>query len=257
MINEISGIGICSILFLPFILKNIFRLSDYFGYIMGIRYLIISSIVQAIFTSLVPGSAIYKKNVNLELEKVLIIPIKERFITWIIELINSILVFIVLYYCISKLAKPTQNYNSIFLFVTGILIMYIIPFALYLILPLLSKNQKFKEAIEKQKLDEKYLSGEFLQKSIKRTIALLMNDTGNCLIILLYCKKLVGRGICYLNYLLPKLIKGLIICCGFEFIDKFSNVFYLCPFVLGIFYFCKFVGNGKLTNKYKDDSESD
>lgn len=259
MLNEISIAGITIIIILPFILKSLFRLNDYFGYIMGIRYLIIGLIARGIFNYIIPGASTYKKNTNLEFENLVNLSIKERVITWVFDLFNYIITFLVLYYCISKLSKPTQNYNSTFLFICGICIQYLIPFALYLILPILSKNEKFKEIIEKRKANrnENYLTEEYLLNSLRKTICKVMNDIGICLIVLFYQKKLISRAFCYINYFMPKIVNLLILLIGLEYLDKYSYLIYICPFTFGVFYYCKFVGNGQLTNKYKDDSDLD
>ena len=257
MISQISKIGIIIIIVLPFILKAIFRLNDYYGYIMGIRYLIISAIASPLFNFIIPGASTYKSNSNLELEKLLELTNKERALTWLIELLNSILIFFILNFCISQISKPTHDYKTIFLFISGISIQYILPFALYLILPMLAKNEKFLEIIEKHKMNKEYFTGEFLVKSIIKTISLIMNDFGISLLLLFYHKNLISRGFCYLNYFLPKIIRFLILCCGLTFLNNFFNLFYALPFVIGFFYFCKFAGSGQLTIKYKDDSEFD
>ena len=75
--------------------------------------------------------------------------------------------------------------------------------------------------------------------------------------MLFYQKKLIGRGICYLNYFLPKLVMLLVICFGMTFLDKFVNVVNIIPFAYGIFYYFKFVGNVQLTNKFKDDGDTE
>lgn len=253
MINEISIIGISVLLFLPFLLKSSLKLNDYYGYIMGIRFLIISIIAQQIINYVVPDSSIYKKNLNLGIEEILKLSMKEKALAWAFDLFNSIITFLILNYCISQISKPTQNYNSIFLFILGIGIQYILPFAIYLVLPLLSKNQKFLEILEKHKLTDKYLSGEFVYNSLKNTISKIANDIGICLIILITHKKLLSRKFCYLNYFGPKLIKLLILCCGLVIIDKYFYIIIILPLIFGLFYYFKFIANGQLTNKYKDD----
>ena len=106
-------------------------------------------------------------------------------------------------------------------------------------------------------MDEKYLSEEYISKSLRKTISQLTYDVGVCLIMLFYQKKLISRGICYLNYFLPKLITLLIICFGMTFFDKFVIIVNIIPLACGIFYYFKFVGNGQLTNKFKDDSDTE
>jgi hypothetical protein len=254
MIKEICSIGIIIILVLPFILKGIFQLNDYFGYIMGIRFLIISCIAQPIFNFIVPISS-YKENSNLELDKLLNLSMKERVLTWLMELLSSILTLLILSYCVSQIAKPTQNSNTVFLFISGICIQYIFPFALYLILPVLSRNEKFLAIIEKHKMNKEYFTGEFLVNSLKKTLSLVMNDFGMSLLLLFYHKNLISKGFCYLNYFLPKIVRFLILCCGLKFFDNCFNLSNALPLAFGLYYFCKFAGSGQLNVKYKDDSE--
>ena len=254
MLTEISIIAIIIIIILPFLLKGIFRLNDYFGYIMGIRYLIISSMVTSIFSFIFPGSSDIKKNSNSELEDILKLPSADRLKIWFYELFEYILSYLVLYYCISQLAKPTQNYNTIFLYITGICIQYVFPFALYLVVPILSTKQWFKEIIEKDNKAQ-YFTEEYLLKSLRRTLSRLLGDIGINLLMLVCMKKLISKRFFFLNYILNHIIRFLIICCGLAFMNNFVNIFHLCPFTLGIFYFCKFAGNGQLNNDYKDNSE--
>ena len=256
MIKEICSIGIIIILILPFILKGMFKLNDYFGYIMGIRFLIISSIAQPIFNFIIPISS-YKDNSNLDIDKLLNLSMKERALTWLMELLSSILTLMILSYCVSQIAKPTQNSNTVFLFISGICIQYIFPFALYLILPILSRNEKFLAIIEKHNMNKEYFTGEFLVNSLKKTLSMVMNDFGISLLLLFYHKNLIGKGFCYLNYFLPKIIRFLILCCGLKFMDNFFNLSNALPLAFGIYYFCKFAGSGKLDVKYKDDWDSE
>ena len=254
MLNEISIAAIIIVIILPFLLKGLFRLNDYYGYIMGIRYLIISSIVGAIYGFIIPNSSTIRKNSNQELEELLKLSFQDRLKIWLYELIKSVLEYLVLYYCISQLAKPTQNYNNIFLYITGICIQYVFPFALYLVVPILSTKQWFKEIIEKDNKAQ-YFTEEYLLKSLRRTLSRLLGDIGINLLMLVCMKKLISKRFFFLNYILNHIIRFLIICCGLAFMNNFVNIFYLCPFTLGIFYFCKFAGNGQLNNDYKDNSE--
>ena len=250
-------VGIIVICVLPFIINFVFRLNDFFGLFLGFRYLAISAVASLIFGAVVPGASTYKSHVNLELEKLMALTSSERNLTWIMDFISSIISFLILYYCISQIAKPTQNYNAVFLFTSGIAIQYVFPFIFYIILPILAKNEKFAEVIKKNKMDEKYLSEEYISKSLRKTISQLTYDVGVCLIMLFYQKKLISRGICYLNYFLPKLITLLIICFGMTFFDKFVIIVNIIPLACGIFYYFKFVGNAQLTNKFKDDSDTE
>ena len=250
-------VAIIVICVLPFIINFVFRLNDFFGLFLGFRYLAISAVASLIFGAVVPGASTYKTNINNELEKIMALTSSERNMTWIIDFISSIMTYFILYYCISQLAKPTQNYNAVFLFTSGIAIQYVFPFIFYIILPILAKNEKFAEAIKNNKMDEKYLSEEYITKSLRKTISQLTYDVGVCLIMLFYQKKLISRGICYLNFFLPKLVMLLVICFGMTFLDKFVNFANIIPFACGIFYYFKFVGNGQLTNKFKDDGDTE
>ena len=254
MLNEISIAAIIIIIILPFLLKGIFRLNDYYGYIMGIRYLIISSIVGSIYGFIIPGSSDIRKNSNQELEELLKLSFQDRLKIWLYELIKSVLEYLVLYFCISQLAKPTQNYNNIFLYITGICIQYVFPFVLYLIIPILSTKQTFKEIIEKDNKGQ-YFTEEYLLKSLRKTICKLLGEIGINLLMLFSLKKLISKRLFFFNYFLNSITRLLIICCGLAYLDNYMNIFYACPFVFGVYYFSKLVGNGQLNNNYKESAD--
>jgi len=253
MINVVSSISIVTIIILPFLLKAIFRFTDYFGYIMGIRYLILNSLAQVIFNYVVPAASSDKNKPTQPIEELAKLTFQEKCIKWSIEFLHSIIVFFILYYCIAKISKPTQNYNLIFLFISGTCIQYIISFGLNMFLPALAKNEKMAKMIKEQKINSKYFSEEYAYESLIQTIFLIMNDIGICIIMMLYHKKLIKKQYCFLNYFLRILIRFLIICVGFQFFDKFMNLIHIIPFFCGIFFFYKNIKKGELSNKYKEE----
>ena len=258
MINTVSIIVILIIIILPFQLKAMFKLPDYFGFIVGIRYLIINSIAQVIFTSFLPSTTYNKDNKPItELEEILQLPFDERARKFGIELLNSFMTFMILYFCISQISKPTINYNTIFLFISGIIIQYIFPLVIYMILPALARNEKIAKVIEEKKMDKYKFSEEFALDSLKTTIFQVINDIGIYLIIMFYIKKLVGRGLGYLTYFLQKIIRFFILCLTFSFLDKCFNFVYAIPFVIGIYFYFQFSSTGQLNNKYKEESDID
>ena len=254
MINLISSIAIVTIIILPFLIKGIFRFTDYFGYIMGIRYLIINGVAQIIFNFIIPAASSDKNRPTQPIEELDKLTFQERCIKWSIEFLHSIIGYFILYYCIIKISKPTQNYNLIFLFISGTCIQYIFSFCLYMFLPALSKNEKFTKIITEQKINPKYFSEEYAYESLFKTIFQILNDTGICLIMMLYLKKLIPKRICFLNYFLPIIIRFLIICVGLKFLDSIMNLFYAIPFTCGIYYYFKKIKSGELSNRYKDEN---
>ena len=93
--------------------------------------------------------------------------------------------------------------------------------------------------------------------SFRKKIFEVLYDIGIPLLILFYQKKLINMGMCCLNYFLPRIFRFLIIYCEFTFLNQYFIYIYIVPFVLGILYYFKFNGSGKLTNKIKDDTEFD
>ena len=254
MINLISSIAIVTIIILPFLIKGIFRFTDYFGYIMGIRYLIINGVAQIIFNFIIPAASSDKSRPTQPIEELDKLTFQERCIKWLLEFLHSIIGYFILYYCIIKISKPTQNYNLIFLFISGTCIQYIFSFCLYMFLPALSKNEKITKIITEQKINPKFFSEEFAYESLFKTIFQILNDTGICLIMMLYLKKLIPKRICFLNYFLPIIVRFLIICVGLKFLDSIMNLFYAIPFTCGIYYYFKKIKSGELSNRYKDEN---
>ena len=256
MIATFSISVIIGILILPFFIYVIFKLNDYYGYLQGIKFLIYSAIASTIFGLIIPESTNYKTNISLDIEKMIELSSKEKLITLGIDFLSCYVTLLVLCYCISPLSKAPQNPKSIFHFISGTMLQYIIPCIIFMILPYLSKNEKFAEVIKKHNY-EKYLTEEYLFESIKKKIFEALYDIGIPLLILFYQKNLIGKGMCYLNYFFPRIFRFLMVYCGLTFLNQFLAFIYLVPFVFGIFYYCKFNGSGKLTNKIKDDTEFD
>ena len=256
MIATFSISVIIGIIILPFFIYVIFKLNDYYGYLQGIKFLIYSAIASTIFGLIIPESTHYKTNRSLEIEKMMELSSKEKLITLGIDFLGFFITLLVLCYCISPLTKAPQNPKSIFHFISGTMLQYIIPCIIFMILPHLAKNEKFAEVIKKNNY-EKYLTEEYLFESLKKKILEALYDIGIPLLILCYQKNLISKGICYLNYFLPRILRFLIIYCALTFLNKCLTFIYVVPFVFGIFYYCKFTGNGKLTNKIKDDTEFD
>ena len=256
MIATISLSVIIAILLLPFFIYVIFKLNDYYGYLQGIKFLIYSTIASMLFNMIIPESTHYKANASIDIEKMLELSQKERLIILVIDFISYSLLLLVLCYCISPLSKAPYNPKSIFHFISGIMIQYIIPFLIFIILPHLSKNEKIAEVIKKNNY-EKYLTEEYLFDSFRKKIFEALYDIGIPLLILFYQKKLINMGMCYLNYFLPRIFRFLIIYWELTSLNQYFIYIYVVPFVLAIFYYCKFNGSGKLTNKIKDDTEFD
>ena len=256
MIATFSISVIIGILILPFFIYVIFKLNDYYGYLQGIKFLIYSAIASTIFGLIIPESTNYKTNISLDIEKMIELSSKKKLITLGIDFLSCYVTLLVLCYCISPLSKAPLNPKSIFHFISGTMFQYIIPCIIFMILPHLAKNEKFAEVIKKHNY-EKYLTEEYLFESIKKKIFEALYDIGIPLLILFYQKNLIGKGMCYLNYFFPRIFRFLMVYCGLAFLNQFLAFIYLVPFVFGIFYYCKFDGSGKLTNKIKDDSEFD
>lgn len=255
MLNTICLALISAILLLPFILKFLFRFNDYYGFIIGIRYLIISCFCQVILSTVLPSSPKKESSDNKIDETNL--PFNDKLLIWIKELLSSILSLCILYYCVAKISKPTQNYNLIFMFISAIIIPYIIPFALYMFLPSIGKIEAIKKLIDEGKVSDKYFSEEYAYNVIYSTIYQVFYDVGIGLLMMLFIKKLIHKPIFFLNYFLKNIFKFLITCIGMAFLEKYFNAIYIVPFVCGMYLYCQKINKGELTNRFKEESDMD
>ena len=255
MLNTVCILLISVILLCPFIIKFLFRFNDYYGFIMGIRYLIIACFCQAILSTFLPSSKKSESSDNKIDDTNL--PFNDKLFAWIKELLSSILSLFILYYCVAKISKPTQNYNLIFMFVSALILPYVLPFALYMFLPSIGKIEAIKKLIDEGKISDKYFSEEYAYSVINSTIYQLFNEFGIGLLMMLFIKKLVHKPIFFLNYFLKNIFKFFITCLGMAFLEKLFNVVYIVPFVCGMFLYCQKIGKGELTNRFKEESDMD
>ena len=254
MLNTICIILISIILLFPFVIKFIFGFNDYFGFIMGIRYLAASCFFQAILATILPG----KKNESSDKVTAPVnLTFNEKFYEWIKDLLQSIVSLCVLYYCVAKITKPTQNYNLIFMFVSAMIIPYIIPFGLYMFLPAIGRIEGIKKLIDEGKVSEKYFSEEYAYNIVFSTIFQLFYEIGIGVLIMLVLKKLVNKSFFLLNYFSKNIFKLFITCFGLAFLEKYYNYVFLVPFVCGMYLYCQKRRAGQLTNRFKEESEMD
>jgi hypothetical protein len=253
MIEIISISGVAFIIFLPIVLNSLLKINDYYGFIMGIRYLIISLVVSPLLGLLIPN-----KNITTEtLDKILEYTDKEKYSSIIFLFLCYIIYFCLLYFSISSISKPHQNYNAIFLFISGAFLNYIIPFGISIALPMLAKNETIAAGIKKNNA-EKYFSEERCMFLVKKAILSMLYDAGTCLLFLLHIKKLINKLILPLMYFLPLLFKSAIILAGLISLENYLDLIDALPFVCGLFYYFKLVGNGELKiTKLKDEGEEE
>lgn len=256
MITTFSIVAILVIIPLPIIIYIVFRLNDYYGYIQGLKFLVFSVLASFILNLIIPKSTNYKTNSSLEVEQLMELSMKERAITLALETLHFYITFLIMYHCISPLSRAPQNPKSIFHFISGIIIQYVVPFFILIILPKISKNEKLAKAFKENNV-EKYLTEEYFFDTFKRKLSEGLFDIGMSFLILFYQKNLISKGMCYLNYFLPRIVRFLILICELTFISQYMSFVYIVPFVFGFFYYCKFAAAGKITNKIKDDSETD
>ena len=255
MLNTICIILILAIVLFPFVMKFIFRLNDYYGFIMGIRYLIMACFFQAILSTVLPSSSKKESSDNNNTEPI-DLTFNDKIFTWIKELISSILSLCILYYCVAKISKPTQNYNLIFMFISAMIIPYVIPFALYMFLPAIGKMEVIKKLIEEGKITDKYFSEEYAYDVIHSTIYQLFYEFGIGLLMMLFIKKLIHKPIFFLNYFLKNIFKFFINCLGIALLEKFFNAVYIIPFACGMFLYCQKISKGELTNRFKEECDN-
>ena len=253
MLNTICWIFILVILILPCVLKSLFRFSDYYGFIMGIRCLVMIIVINAIISTIMPALDV-ESEYDIDFSK---LSSHDQKVLWIKELLQTIVSFFILYYSVSNISKPTQNYNLIFIFISGMMIQYIFSFITYMILPLFGRNSGVQKVIEEGKVSGKYFTEEYAYNSIFSCIFQLVNEVGLSLLMMLYIKKLVNKPIFLLNFFLRNIARLLILCFGLSFIDKFYIFAYVAPFVFGMLLFCYKIAKGQLSNRFKEESQID
>ena len=105
---------------------------------------------------------------------------------------------------------------------------------------------------------EKYFSEERCMFLVKKAILSMLYDAGTCLLFLLHIKKLINKLILPLMYFLPLLFKSAIILAGLISLENYFDLIDALPFVCGLFYYFKLVGNGELKiTKLKDEGEEE
>jgi hypothetical protein len=93
---------------------------------------------------------------------------------------------------------------------------------------------------------------------VKKAILSMLYDAGTCLLFLLHIKKLINKLILPLMYFLPLLFKSAIILAGLISLENYLDLIDALPFVCGLFYYFKLVGNGELKiTKLKDEGEEE
>ena len=255
MLNTICIVLISAIVLLPFIIKFLFRFNDYYGFIMGVRYLIIACFCQFILSTVLPSTKKGESSDNKIDEANL--PFNDKLFAWIKELLSSILSLCILYYCVAKISKPTQNYNLIFMFVSAMILPYVLPFALYMFLPSIGKIEGIKKLIDEGKISDKYFSEEYAYSVIYSTLYQLFYELGIGILMMLFIKKLIRGPIFFLNYFLKNIFKFFITCLGMAFLEKLFNAVYIIPFCCGMLLYCQKISKGELTNRFKEEPDMD
>jgi len=255
MLNTICILLISIILLTPFAVKLLFGFNDYYGFIMGIRYLATSGFFQAILSAFLPGKKDESTDKGIKAPENL--TFNEKLYEWIKDLLQSIISLCALFYCVAKISKPTQNYNLIFMFISAMIIPYIIPFGLYMFLPAIGRIEGIKKLIDEGKISAKYFSEEYAYNIIFTTIFQIFYDIGIGVLMMLALKKLVNKPVLLLNYFSKNIIKLFATCFGLAFLEKFNYLFFLVPFAWGMFLYFQKIREGQLTNRFKEESEMD
>ena len=253
MINTICWLFIVVIILLPFVLKSFFKFSDYYGFIMGARCLIMIVVANSVINSIMPKLKV-ESEYDIDFSKLSSQDQKNLFLK---ELVQSIAAFYILYNSVSNISKPTQNYNLVFMFISGMMIQYIFSFIAFMILPSIGRISVVKKLIEEGKMSGKYFTEEYAFNSILNCIFRLVNDIGVTLLMMLYLKKLVDKSLFFLNFFLKNIARFLMLSFGLLFIDKFYNFAYVAPFVFGMLLFFYKISKGQLSNRFKDESDID
>lgn len=249
----LSIVFIVIVLAAPFVFKMIFKNESFFGYCIGLCCYIITGVILLIifiFESFALAAYIAKNYDNItEVDFSNINSLKNlsfgiRFVVWLIDAIDFVARFLVLYFYLNKVAQPEYPCNTVFMFLSGYNLNSILGF---LIVALLSIGAEFISKYADKRIDESgnviagYTSW-FLIKMCFEYWAVVFLMSGTILLVFLYRKQLSNTVIwiavaCFFGPLFFEFL-GLVTKVDFIYstLTKFS---YLIALALGSFFYFK------------------
>jgi hypothetical protein len=249
----LSIVFLVIVLAAPLVFKMIFKNESFFGYCIGICCYIITGIILLIIfliETIALAAYITKKYDNIQdvdyssINSLKNLSFGIRFVVWLLDAIEFVSRFLVLYFYLNKVAQPEHPCNTVFMFLSGYNIFNISGF---IIVALLSIGAEFIEKYADKRIDESghVIAGYttwFLMKMCFEQWAKIFLMTGTILLVFLYRKQLSNITIwiavaCFFGPLFFEFL-GLVTKVEFIYstLTKFS---YLVALVLGSFFYFK------------------
>lgn len=242
----------------PFIFKAVFKIESFFGYCKGICCVIITNLILfviLIIESLALVSYIDKHkdeyNLNYQISLSSLSDMKTlsqlsfgvRFVIWLIDAIDSVVIFLVLYFYLFKIAQQEYKCNVVFMFISG----YTLRYGIWMvILAIVSFGfDSLAQYIGQQTVDEagKVVYGftnAFMIEAEFETLADYLLVSGVVLLLFLYRKQLskivlwIGVG-CFFGPLFFRFL-GLVTKVNFIYTYLY-RISYLASIICGCFFY--------------------
>lgn len=251
----------------PFIFKIIFKIESFFGYCIGICCVIITSLVLGIVfvievLALVPLIKNKMDNApnNIDVGSLTNMAFLSklsfgfRLLIWLIDAIDRVVIFLVLYFYLFKIAQQDQKCNVVFMFISGYTLRYGIAFLIYAIISFgLDSLSKY---IGGQTVDEagnlvQNFTNSFMIGLEFETLADMILVIGLVLLLFLYRKQLskivlwIGVG-CFFGPLFFELL-GLVTKVNFIY-TYLTRISYLASIICGCFFYFKLADQSSSEN---------
>ena len=242
----------------PFIFKIIFKIESFFGYCIGICCVIITNLVLAVVflievLVIVPLINKNKGDLKIEINAGVLsnmsilskLSFGFRLLIWLIDAIDRVVIFLVLYFYLFKIAQQDQKCNVVFMFISGYTLRYGIYFLIYAIISFgldsLSKYIGGQTVDEAGNLVQGYTNSIMIWLEFE-TLADMILIIGLVLLLFLYRKQLskivlwIGVG-CFFGPLFFELL-GLVTKVDFIY-TYLTKISYLASIICGCFFYFK------------------
>lgn len=251
----------------PFIFKIIFKIESFFGYCIGICCVIITNLVLAVVflievLVIVPLINKNKGDLKIEINAGVLsnmsilskLSFGFRLLIWLIDAIDRVVIFLVLYFYLFKIAQQDQKCNVVFMFISGYTLRYGIAFLIYAIISFgldsLSKYIGGQTVDEAGNLVQGYTNSIMIWLEFE-TLADMILIIGLVLLLFLYRKQLskivlwIGVG-CFFGPLFFELL-GLVTKVDFIY-TYLTRISYLASIICGCFFYFKLADQSSSEN---------
>ena len=251
----------------PFIFKIIFKIESFFGYCIGICCVIITNLVLAVVflievLVIVPLINKNKGDLKIEINAGVLsnmsilskLSFGFRLLIWLIDAIDRVVIFLVLYFYLFKIAQQDQKCNVVFMFISGYTLRYGIYFLIYAIISFgldsLSKYIGGQTVDEAGNLVQGYTNSIMIWLEFE-TLADMILIIGLVLLLFLYRKQLskivlwIGVG-CFFGPLFFELL-GLVTKVDFIY-TYLTRISYLASIICGCFFYFKLADQSSSEN---------